>query len=152
MDRLLANLYVFRELNKNEPDPFCDWSTMQLDALITEIKEHGIDTITHEDFEGQFEASEYELLRNTYTKLQDANENFYLVNVLIAHPNYRKAYEKYMNDNPTKMRHDFKQYVLVSYWFMKRTFQWTMRPIFHWFETEIQKIHQEFIDDVKKGL
>lgn len=152
MDRLLANLAVFRELNLNEPDPFCDWSTAQLDTLIAEIQEHGIDTVTSGDFQGQFESSDYELLRNAYTKLQDTNDNFYLVDLLVTHSKYRKAYEKYANDNPSKIQHDFKRYILVTYWFFKRTFQWTFRPIVRWFEAEIQKIHQEFIEDVKKGV
>lgn len=152
MNRLLANLSVFRELNIKDPDPFCDWSMAQLGTLIAEIQEHGIDTVTSEDFHGQFDSSDYELLREAFDKIQETNEDFYLVNLLVTHSSYRKAYEKYVNDNPSMIRYDFKRYVLVTYWFFKRTFQWTFRQIFCWFEAEIQKMHQEFLEDVKKGI
>jgi hypothetical protein len=82
------------------------------------------------------------------------------VRLLMGDEELRDAYLSFQLDEvaveksdvfPFTMK-DIKEYILIAYWALKKfgnlVMQWTCYPIHKWLSAEIDKLHQEFVEDI----
>lgn len=143
MNRVCANLNVLARFN----DRYA-FSGDALRAEIRNIQETGTTSDVNK------------AIKPLVDQLVSSNEDLPYVKLLVADKELRGAYQSFqLAEEPIEksevfpqMKNDIKEYILIVYWALRKlgnlVLQWPCYPIYKWVTVEINKMHQEFVDDI----
>jgi len=143
MNRVCANLNVLAQFN----DRYA-WSGDHLRSAIRLMQES--DNIDIDS----------EKLKPLINQIISSGKDLPEVKLLIADKEFLDTYHCFQSkdapiekgDGILSVKKDFKEYILIVYWSLQKLgkllLQWPCYPIYKWVSDEIDKLHQEFVDDI----